>query len=85
VRKVSERVRVDKLRRVSTSIGLGNKSSGGALSLRKESSRRRNQRTGFTEGTSEILSAVRSRGVAQGLSPSEQRRSHRDIGDIGVS
>jgi NCAIR mutase (PurE)-related protein len=85
VRKVSERIRVDKLRRVSASVGLGNKSSGGALSLRKKSSRRRNQRTEFTEGTSEIPSAVKSRGIAQGLSPREQRRSHRDIGDIGVS
>jgi hypothetical protein len=52
MRKVSERIRVDKLRRVSASVGLGNKSSGGALSLRKKSSRRRNQRTKFTKGTS---------------------------------
>jgi hypothetical protein len=85
VRKVSERIRVDKLRRVSASVGLGNKSSGGALSLRKKSSRRRNQQTEFTEGTSEIPSAVKSQGIAQGLSPREQRRSHRDIGDIRVS
>jgi hypothetical protein len=31
VRKASEIVRVDKLRRVSASVGLGNKSSGGTL------------------------------------------------------
>jgi hypothetical protein len=85
VRKVSKRIRVDKLRRVSASVGLGNKSSGGALSLRKKSSRTRNQRTEFTEGTSKIPSAVKSRGIAQGLSPREQRRSHRDIGNIRVS
>jgi hypothetical protein len=85
VRKVSKRIRVDKLRRVSASVGLGNKSSGGALSIRTKSSRRRNQRTEFTEGTSEMSSAVKSRGIAQGLSPREQRRSHRDIGDIRVS
>jgi hypothetical protein len=74
VPKVSERIRVDKLRRVSTSIGLGNKSS-----------RRRNQRTKFTEGTSEIPSAVKSWGIVQGLSPHEERRRSRDIGDIRVS
>jgi hypothetical protein len=80
VRKVSERIRVDKLRRVSTSVGLGNKSSEELLVLEK-----RNQRTEFTEGTSEIPSAVKSWGIVQGLSPREQRRSHRDIGDIRVS
>jgi hypothetical protein len=85
VHKVSKRIRVDKLRRVSASVGLGNKSSGGPLSLRKKSSRTRNQRTEFTEGTSKIPSVVKSRGIAQGLSPREQRRSHRDIGDIRVS
>jgi NCAIR mutase (PurE)-related protein len=85
VRKVSERIRVDKLRRVSAGVGLGNKSLGGALSLRKKSSRRRNQQTEFTAGTSEIPSTVKSRGIAQGLSPCEQRRSHQNIGDITVS
>jgi hypothetical protein len=85
VRKVSGRIRVDKLRRVSASVGLGNKSSAGALSLRKKSSRRRNQHTKLTKGTSEIPSVVKSLGIVQGLSPREQRRIHRDIGDIGVS
>jgi hypothetical protein len=43
----------------------------------KKSSRReeRNRRSGFTEEIHEIPSAVRSREVAQGLSPSVQRRS----------
>jgi hypothetical protein len=85
VRKASERIRVDKLRRVSANVGLGNKSSGGALSVRKKYLRKRNQQTEFTEGTSEIPSEIKSRGIAQGLSPREQRRSHRDIGDISVS
>jgi hypothetical protein len=105
--KVSERIRVDKLRRFSTFVTSLRKCTGVCtrndsskelqaqvsedkfweehLVVLKESSRRRNRRSGFTEGTNEISSAVRSRGVAQGLSPSEQRRSHRDIGDIGVS
>jgi hypothetical protein len=85
VHKVSKRIRVDKLKRVSANVGLGNKSLGGDLSLRNKSSRTRNQRTEFTEGTCEIPSAVKFRGIAQGLSPREQRRSHRDIGDIRVS
>jgi hypothetical protein len=38
------------------------------LAISEKSSRRRNRRSGFTEETSEVPSAVRSQEVAQGLS-----------------
>ena len=49
-------------------------------SLRRE---KRNRWSAFVEEIDEISSAVRSRKVAQGLSPSEQRRSPRGV--IGIS
>jgi hypothetical protein len=48
------------------------------LAILKKSSRRRNRWSGFTEENCEILSAVRSRGVAPGLRPKEQRKNPED-------
>jgi hypothetical protein len=78
--KESPGVLVEKVRAGVASAGLESKSEKEHLVILKKSSRRRNRRSGFAEEIAKSRQPSDLRKVAQGLSPSEQRRSQGSSG-----